>query len=311
MSIDERNWDLAAAEYVLGVGSDEDRKVYNRLYEVDEDWQHRVHRWQSRLNPLHESTPSVKPPERVLSALMARVEREVVSESSAVAPVAHGVDGQSSGATEDAPVERVDHVQVIPQKPDAVPVSGRVNRQAAQQVDTAPMATLELWRERARYWQLATVMAVASLVGVVVLGPDYLARQYGQPDIGQTVAVLQGDEQQPLWAVTYAQGSARAPSEGADSQATGIVSITVVGEPILAAEQSHQLWMVLPEGGGVRSVGLVPSVSGQTATFELPLSLDEAAEFAVSLEPLGGVPGPEHGPVVTRAFIVRAQQDEA
>lgn len=296
MSIEERSWDLEAAEYVLGTLSDENRIVYDKLYEVDNDWRQRVHRWQSRLNPLHETTASVEAPESVLTAVMARINEGESSES---------VRAQTPSFVQSTPAKAGLPSAGLHQDG----LDGRRIDKSGQSTPTSALVTLKEWRARVRYWQLATVLAVASLVGVIVLGPDYLARSMSESVMGRTVAVLQGEQKDPLWIISYRPDTAKGLS-GAGSG--GLVSVTVVGDPELANDQSHQLWMVLPEGTGVRSVGLVPNIPGETATFELPVPLEEAAEFAVSLEPLGGVPGPEHGPVVTRTFIIKpASETEA
>lgn len=292
MSTEERNWDLEAAEYVLGTVTDETRIVYDKLYEVDSDWRRRVHRWQSRLDPLHGTTSPVQAPGHVLTAVLARIHDDHVAE------LARGQSHQASPG-ESAPAEtgttRTRLHQNAADARDLVDTAGNTASSA--------LATLNEWRARVRYWQLATVLAMASLVGVIVLGPGYLARSMPESEGGRTVAVLQGEQNDPLWIISY-QPQTEAGLSEADSE--GQVSVTVVGSPEITTAQTHQLWMVLPEGSGVRSVGLVPSMPGETVKFELPIPLEDAAEFAVSLEPLGGVPGPEHGPVVTRTFIIRA-----
>ena len=60
------------------------------------------------------------------------------------------------------------------------------------------------------------------------------------------------------------------------------------------AEKSLQLWAVQPGGGGVRSLG----VMGHQAVYTLPAAqadMQGVPALAISLEPLGGVPG-EGGP---------------
>ncbi|MFK8083118.1 MAG: anti-sigma factor [Granulosicoccus sp.] len=295
MSAEENSWDLQAAEYVLGTLSEDERKVFDALYRVDSDWQRRVHQWQERLNPLHESTTPVDPPEHVLAQVLAQIHDEP---SSDVNPT------QATTTIPGRPVANsssiADSSAQLHESESLSPIAG--GRAIEQKVGEAlvSMATLNQWKERARYWQLTTLVAVLSLVGLIVLGPSYLATRSSVKSIGSTVAVLQGENLQPLWAVSYAPEN----NGASDVSATGTVSITVVGQPQLSAEQSHQLWMVLPEGAGVQSVGLVPNNPGETITVALPIGLNDAAEFAVSLEPLGGVPGPEHGPVVARTFIV-------
>jgi len=292
MSTEEDSWDLQAAEYVLGTLSDDERKVYDTLYKVDSDWQRRVHAWQERLNPLHDSTPPVEAPARVLSAIMAHIHNEErlsatdADRSTSTPPIGSLPTG-----------DQQDHLDSDYQA-DNVSGNSRVDDSSAEPF-LSP-ALLNQWKDRVRYWQLTTLCAVASLVGVVVLGPSYLAKRAPYNSTVGTVAVLQGEAFEPLWAISYSP----TPKAITGAASQGTVSVTVVGQPQLSVEQSHQLWMVLPDGAGVQSVGLVPNNPGETITIDLPIELSEAAEFAVSLEPLGGVPGPEHGPVVARTFIV-------
>ena len=124
-----------------------------------------------------------------------------------------------------------------------------------------------------------------------------------------TVAVLQNEQNVPMWAVSLRNsGNARQGESGE----YGELLVTVVGEPAIDdSTQSHQMWMVLKDAEGVQSVGLLPHATGEVRRLVLPRPLSDAAELAVSLEPKGGVPGPEHGPVVTRTFVVTPKVSEA
>jgi len=289
MSTDENDWDLEAAEYVLGSLNEQDTKAYDALYKVDTDWQSRVHDWRKRLDPLNASTSAVQPPEAVFDAIIARIEQDAsanVSASSADVSAMQNVPDNKPGVTPGSPE------------------SARSPGASLDEMDlpSSVRATVKVWKERVRYWQFATVLAVASVVGVLVLAPRYLSQQTPADNAVRTVAVLQVESAGPLWTVSYYPDP---KTTATSANQRGFVAITAVGDPQLTAQQSHQLWMVLPEGAGVRSVGLVPDRQGETVTLELPIALSEAGEFAVSLEPLGGVPGPEHGPVVARTFIIR------
>jgi len=166
------------------------------------------------------------------------------------------------------------------------------------QASATALLTPAQWLKRLRRWQFATALAVAVIVGVLVLNPLAIAPTTLSNDIIRTVAVLQGENNEPLWTVAY-------HAQADDESSIESVTITVVGEPQQTDTESHQLWMVLPDGADVQSVGLVPNKTGKTATLTLPVALKDATEFAISLEPSGAVPGPAHGPVVTRDFIIR------
>ncbi len=66
--------------------------------------------------------------------------------------------------------------------------------------------------------------------------------------------------------------------------------------------------MVKPNDSGVESVALLPSISGESITVELPIPIDETQLFAVSLEPSGGSPNATpSGPVVFTGSIISAE----
>lgn len=256
--------ELEAANYVLGNVSDEQRRAFDLRYEQDSHWRSLVVQWRQRLDPLNATTAPVEPPAQVFF----RIQREVNRQES-LSRIAQ----QSVSESESIPVSSL-----------STPLAG--------------------WRERVRYWQLATLLAVASLVGMIIIRPELLTPPSTISGDVRTVAVLSSVNDEPLWTINYHAAASPGNSKG-------VVSVSVVGEPQLTESQSHQLWMVLPEGAGVQSVGLVPNSVGETRSLELPIALMEAAEFAVSLEPLGGVPGPEHGPVVARTFIVQPPERSA
>lgn len=269
MSTKESDWDLEAAEYVLGTQSEENKRVYDALYKVDPDWQQRVHYWQSQLNSLHASTSPVQPPRRVLANVLDRI---------GAAPV----EAPSTAAVSEMPVTHT-HAPL------------HINRLSDQEINEGSSfsQTLEQWRERARYWQLTSLVAVVAMAGLILIGPDYVKRNLQESaKQARTVAVLQGYADEPLWAIS------------SSDQGTVTVSVMEVPEPI-SAEQSHHLWMVLPDGAGIESVGELPDTQGDTVTLELPIALNLAAEFAVSLAPSGEVTE-EPGEVIYQTFIVEA-----
>lgn len=74
------------------------------------------------------------------------------------------------------------------------------------------------------------------------------------------------------------------------SLSTQTISITAIAPPDIEASQDHQLWMVMPDDGGVRSLGILPKDTNTTVTVTVPQLQSDAVAFAVSLEPLGGSP---------------------
>ena len=286
MSTDESNWDLEAAEYVLGTQSDENSRVYDALYKVDADWQQRVHFWQERLNPLHASTAPVQPSRDVLEKVLERIDDagETASPVSDISANDSQALSLNKSTTENA---------------ESADPHGSNDGYTDEHMKPTLAQTLEQWRERARYWQLTSLLAMVAIAAIVFVGPKYLDRQQQTSSDLRTVAVLQDDANAPLWVISHL------PQSATDEMSIGSVLVSALGETPASDQQSHELWMVLPDGTGVESVGLVPAAPGQTVTLALPMTLNEANEFAVSLEPSGGATGNEHGPMVSRTNIIQ------
>lgn len=149
------------------------------------------------------------------------------------------------------------------------------------------MRSLLLWRGAAALGALATVMAV--VVGLqahnslqATAGAEVAAlRQQllATPQI-QYVAVLSDDKSAASMLVTF-------------DPANNKLVLQRVGGFQEASDKSLQLW-ALPPGGGPRSLG----VMGHEGVYTLPAAQADVKgvpTLAISLEPLGGVPG-EGGP---------------
>ena len=270
MNTTDDDKDSLAALYTLGALSEAERLEADQRHKTDPQWQPLLAWWQQRLDPLTQLVEPAAPPPSVWQKIEAQLGEQL--------------SGQQ--------VPDVDVGEPPPHR--APPVS---------QEPGLIEETIELWRQRARYWQMATlasVVAIASIAAVLVFKP--LPFQPQSPsDLPVTVAVLQNEDNVPLWAVSLRKTET-------DSGEYGELLVTVVGEPQLDSTQSHQMWMVLKDRDeDVQSVGLLPDETGEVRRLVLPRPLSDASELAVSLEPKGGVPGPEHGPVVTRTFVVTSK----
>ena len=168
---------------------------------------------------------------------------------------------------------------------------------AAMQAARTPAAppVPQGWLGSLLLWRSAALAGVVGTVAAVVLGlqaQDALRHTTGTqiatlqqqlqaaPQI-QYVAVLQDAQSSASMLVTF------------DPKSNQLV-LQRVGGFSEGAEKSLQLWAVQPGGGGVRSLG----VMGHQAVYTLPAAqadMQGVPALAISLEPLGGVPG-EGGP---------------
>lgn len=150
------------------------------------------------------------------------------------------------------------------------------------------------WFERLGLWRGLSLAATTAAVVLAIL----LARPPTEPVAPQTqqyVAVVNGEQSQPLWLVRV------------DVQ-QGRLAIRSINAAAPAPANAYELW-ILPAGGAApRSLGLLPTGTASVDA-ELPAELRpllaSAQGLAVSLEPAGGSPtGAPTGPVVYQAAIL-------
>ena len=159
------------------------------------------------------------------------------------------------------------------------------------------LRSLALWRGTAAAGALATVFAVITAVNLRdELGArigELQARLENAPRV-EYVAVLNDDQASAAMLVTFDPGRQR-------------LTLQRVGGYQEAADRSLQLW-ALPPGGAPRSLGvlgherLLQLAAGEADVREVPA-------LAISLEPLGGVPGERGptGPVLFKGALIQKQ----
>ena len=184
-------------------------------------------------------------------------------------------------------------------------VRADVDAQAAPAARELPAASggwlrsLLLWRGAAALGALATVTAVViglqahkGLQATAGAEVAQLRQQLQATPQIQYVAVLQDAQSSASMLVTF------------DPKSNQLV-LQRVGGFSEGAEKSLQLWAVQPGGGGVRSLG----VMGHDAVYTLPAAqadMQGVPALAISLEPLGGVPGAggPTGPVLFKGELI-------
>lgn len=287
MNTTDEDKESLAALYALGALDESERLEADMRYRADSQWESLLGEWQQRLDPMNRLVEPVEPP----SSLWNRIEEQLGEQQ-----VGQWAPDVNLGEPENRTVAPIPERRVARPQPEQ---PGLIEE------------TIELWRQRARYWQtatLASVVAIACIAGVLVFKPFPEQSPQGPLALPRTVAILQSEDNEPLWAVSLRQFETTGEGE---SGPYGELLVTVVGDPQIETTQSHQMWMVLKDAEGVQSVGLLPDSTGEVRRLVLPRPLSDATELAVSLEPKGGVPGPEHGPVVTRTFVVSATIGDA
>jgi anti-sigma-K factor RskA len=150
---------------------------------------------------------------------------------------------------------------------------------------TLPWDKVAFWRSLAAgIGVTASALLVAALIGRPP--PDFSARP--------VVAVVQDDEQHPLWAIRLA-GDAH------------LIAVDSLHPPAVPPGHVYQLWLEPPPGAGTpRPLGLLPQ-SGRKEIPETPANtrmLSGPGVLVVTLELLGGSRGPApSGPTLFRSGL--------
>ncbi|ROQ28521.1 anti-sigma factor [Gallaecimonas pentaromativorans] len=158
--------------------------------------------------------------------------------------------------------------ELVPELSPPERVWQRLQHQIAPAANSAP---------RPSWWMAAAAIVLAVL----------LTWQWAKPGapLSPQVAVIQGGQSQPLWAVKR-QGQQ--------------LQVKALGE-VANPDKDYQLWLVSSTSGPL-SLGLLPQAGSRTLAWPSSYS---GKQLAVSLEPVGGSPtGQPTGPVLYLSQLV-------
>lgn len=168
----------------------------------------------------------------------------------------------------------------------------RTGANAAEQAERE--VARERWFERLGLWRGLSLAATAA-AGVLAVLLMRTPTEEVAPQAQQYVAVVNGEQAQPLWLVRV------------DLQ-QGRVAIRSINATAPAPTNAYELWLLPAGGAAPRSLGLLPTGTAAVDAVlpaELRPLLAGAQGLAVSLEPAGGSPtGAPTGPVVYQAAIL-------
>jgi anti-sigma-K factor RskA len=288
-SPEEEWWRVVAAEYVLGTLRGEDLALFETVLQSDADARQEVIRWERHLAPLDQTTLPQKPP----ADLWPQIQQRIRSAASAADNSA--IDTNDAGSREDlestqplddsADVAKSIEVSIPVDLPVALPVPIELH------VDHHPP-------ERNLWWPAIAALATAASLLMGVL----LSRNLQQSVVpggfnSDGVSVVYDDQANALWLVQ------------ADFD-TDRVRVTALAPPPIDNGNDYQLWQVLPNEGGVGSVGLLPETTGLSRDFQVSELASVFDAFAVSLEPVGGSPvSTPSGPVLFQGTFIHTHND--
>ena len=263
-------WETRAGEYVLGTLDAKERELFVRVLRRDPDLQRSVRAWQTRFAPLDAAAPAREPPGRV----WATIERTLRAEGG---PIAHADDVESLAGR---PVrEEPDGAVVVPR--DAATPGALTARGDAGEMHGGGSIRHPPPRRGLFVPFVAAFATAASLILGVLLHEERQRLEAFGGSILQAdgISVILGEDGAPLWLV-------QADFEGER------VRVTALAPPPVDGAGDYQLWQVLPDGGGVAAVSLLPDGDGESRDTPVPGLARAFDAFAVSLEPEGGSPEP-------------------
>jgi anti-sigma-K factor RskA len=277
MSTADRDWWLTeAGEYVLGTLRGSERDLFEKILERDPEAQAHVDFWEAQFAPLELSLQRIEKSKHPIKAVPDSVWQNIALTVQNVEQ-----NREALKLNENAPE--------LSRKPDL-----GLDQSSHTISDLIP-PKIQLRRWRA----LAGLSMAASLIMGVMFWQQQAAT-VGLPsdvitasnDSGYNIiSVLRSEDGTDLWAI-FAE------------TATGEIKAVALDAPAESLDRSHQLWVVLPDNAGVRSVGLLPYGNGNVGVFDSNESTDQSilttgSAFAVSLEPYGGTDTPAPtGPVI-------------
>ncbi len=265
-------WLVEAGEYVLGTLRGSERELFEKLLKSDPEAQKLVMYWEKQFGALDAvlaASPDAS--EALPPGIWKNIEARINREHANMAMLASDNDTTLANDTT------------------------RENRESDSILE--PLKRKLVWWETIGALSLVACFALATVLitqwTTLIHDKD---TTIGTTNAYTIVSVLSAEDGTQLWAIV------------ADEK-NGQVRAIAIDAPDALPDQSHQLWVVLPDNQGVESIGLLPYENGTMQTFDMDQDeslskLRSGAAFAVSVEPAGGTTSAAPtGPVISsRAY---------
>lgn len=287
-------WLIEAGEYVLGTLRGTERDIFEKVLINDTQAEYWVDYWEKNLEPLE--------------LKLQQSEAHLLAESGSVSPIPDHVWEQLIVAIDSQQEDAKNNIAANELTPEIYSkFHSRRSEVKEQQAILVPDAI------RVNRWRTLSFIMLAATLGMGALLVQNYAPQTDKSEqitnvnedrfspetpSYNVVSILRDESGNNLWAILAETGGGRI-------QAVALPT----AQP--SSERSHQLWVVLPDDGGVQSIGVLPYGDGRVQVFELTqedqrANLELGTAFAVSLEPAGGTnePAPT-GPVISSQGYTR------
>ena len=326
-------WKTHSADYVLGLLSNSERLVFERIMPIEPELQEFVVDWREKLQPMSDALVPIKPPDHILPTLISNIpittnhdvelearsatqDNSTTNDNSASAGTALVVasavpasvnrslsnrslsllNGPDSEFIDLSTAESTEQITSHEGAPSDFQNQASVGGDA-DAVDladgTAFMRMLEGKQEGIDAWRSYAGLATAACLLMALLG--WMGFQKAQ-----------SDRVEPTFdSISIVQNSEAKALWVVDSSTDEKqLRVTAVAPPALKEGQAFELWMVKPNEGGVVSMGLLPSNANVSTRFNVHRFSADAESFGVSVESDKGSPESiPTGPIVFKGKI--------
>lgn len=266
---DQKWWLQHSGDYVLGLLSNPDRLVFERIMQVDPDVAALVDDWREQLYPMADALPPLDPPAHILESLASNLPPQPNPRSNAQ------TNRQAVNAANNADPE----TRKLAESQAEVLADGT----AFQRLLENKQQRLDINERSANGWRnyagLATVACIAT--GVLAwLGYQGLAangkggEQAATATQFDAISVVEDTSAKPLWIV-----------DSLSEQK--LLRITAISPPELEQGKAFELW-INNQDRTVASMGLLPTVANESVLINANDFNAAAIAYSVSVESEGG-----------------------
>lgn len=264
---DKQWWLQHSGDYVLGLLSNPDRLVFERIMQVDPDVTQLVDDWRENLYPMADALPPLEPPAHILESLTNNLPPQPSPRSHAHTH-AHGLNANNNSDPETMRLAET-QAEVLA---DGTAFQ-RLLDDKQQRLDSNEKSA-NGWRS---YAGLATIACIATGVagwlgyqGIVGNSTDNTS----SATLFDAISIVEDASAKPLWVV-----------DSLSEQK--LLRITAISPPTLADGKAFELW-INNRDRSVASMGLLPAVANESVLINANDFNPSATAYSVSLESEGG-----------------------
>jgi len=334
-------WKTHSADYVLGLLSNSERLVFERIMPTEPELQAFVVDWREALQPMSDALPPIKPPDHILPALISNI--PIATSHEVLKPSNVAIRDESAALGSASAAKDLVVASKVPGSENRAAYSGNrsngdaLNESVVESTDLARLpidvdldgdldSDLRNELHGQSHTQNKTDLNInASELANGTAFMQMLERKQDGIDAWRSFAGL-ATAAGLLVAILGWMGIQKAHDEkveptfdgisvvqNSDEKALWVVDssadqkklrVTAVAPPALKAGKAFELWMVKPDDGGVVSMGLLPSSANASANLNVHRFSAEAVSFGVSVESDQGSPESiPKGPVLYQGKI--------